>query len=202
MDKEEYLKLLSNVGMSEYFYKDGTLNCMDDSRIYMILDHNPLLDEDEFRKISERLNYNFKEIPYLKPPALDPNTYLDLSVGDMKWIGIKKNADKFPIFVFLKDEEDSLMGFTSEENDEEALLKRRNIKGNNARTYYNSDIIGKIMNFLLKFNENNVSLSFKDDYPLLMTTKRFSVFLAPKIVSVLVKSFMVDDDNISYECDE
>ena len=188
--------------MSEYFYKDGTLNCMDDSRIYMILDHNPLLNKDEFRKISERSNYIFTEMPYLKPPALDPKTYLDLSLGDMKWIGIKKNADKFPIFVFLKDEEDSLMGFTSEENNEEALLKRRNIKGNNARTYYNSDIIGKIMNFLLKFNETNVSLSFKDDYPLSMTTKRFSGFLAPRIVSVLVKSFEVDVDNISYECDE
>ena len=206
MDAEEYLKLLGDLNIGQYFYKDGVFHCVDHAHVYMLSDKKSMY---EYEALKTAMDYAMNPIQENHFKIFVPDnakTYTSLSLGDMKWIATKKISDELPYFIFAKRKDDSFIGFLprEDENDrsEESQLKRRNITGNNAVSCYDSSLLRMIMSFLLKCGENSVSLSFNNEYPLSMITNRFSVLLAPRMDSTLPKSFVVEDDPLSYEYDE
>ena len=202
MDAEEYVGSLHNLGLSSYFYKDGVFHMVNAEHSYMLIDADPV-NEFDLKKVVEK-KYDMQELSFGIPVLDNAKTHVDLSEGDMKWIATKEIFEKFPRFIFVKKEDDSFIGFIPREDSdyEESQLKRRNITGNDAISCYDSKLLGLIMRFLLKCGESNVSVSFNNEYPLSMTTNRFSVLLAPQMDSALPKSFVVEDDLLSYEYDE
>ena len=203
MDAEEYLKLLGDLNIGQYFYKDGVFHCVDHAHVYMIVDRKPINEHDLKKRIEKSTN-QIQENHFKIFVPDNAKTHVPLSLGDMGWIATKKISDEFPHFVFVKKGDDSFIGFLPREDsdDKESQLKRRNMTGNDATSCYDSNLLGLIMRFLLKCWENNVSVSFNNEYPLSMTTDRFSVLLAPRMDSVLPKSFVVEDDLLSYESEE
>ena len=204
MDADEYVDLLRDcLEISSYFYKDGVFHGVDATHTYMLIDNNPI-NEFELKTAVDYTINRMQELSFKIPVLDNAKTYVYLTLGDMKWIGTKKISGEFPRFILARREDVSFIGFLSREDAdaENFQLKRRNMTGNNATSCYDSNLLGSIMTFLLKCGESTVSLSFNDTYPLSVKTGRFTVFLAPRLDEVLPKSFVVEDDPLSYEYDE